>query len=180
MCMTVIYCTIVVDSQRDQTTAPVVEIIGRHHNTVAGPNNAQPLERTLTSIAAFMRLFFCCVAATQFVKRWSRNCADAVANQCQSPDGCKSSNYRHRCVMARGGSMSAVGNARQDNCEKPAAKFRQIRLQSSSRINRKKWFIWYCSREMRTVRFATVHYSTEREFICHKTHVNYSNLRLCQ
>ena len=76
--------------------------------------------------------------------------------------------------------MSAVGNARQDNCEKPAAKFRQIRLQSSSRINRKKWFIWYCSREMRTVRFATVHYSTEREFICHKTHVNYSNLRLCK
>jgi len=56
--MTVIYCTIVVDNQRDQTTAPVVEIIGRHHNTVAGPNNAQPLERTLTSIAAFMRLFF--------------------------------------------------------------------------------------------------------------------------
>lgn len=46
------------------------------------------------------RLFLCVGAATQFVKRWSQNCANDAANHRKSQDDRKSSNYRHRYEMA--------------------------------------------------------------------------------
>ena len=121
-------------SVRPETATPLTELIRRRRNIVEGANNARPVERALASTAGRRRrrvyagYFLCCGAATQFVKRWSRNCADVAADRCRNLRAAVNRaiigrDTRGRARGHRGGwrSAAAIGNVRrQDNCHRTA------------------------------------------------------------